>query len=391
MAEKNFSRYILSQVKLTNVVSSCPFEIKSDFYSTKLACSSSRVHTHKLKVFLNFFMVSVLWIQLIYFRTDLTVMTFYLNFFYAISFSLCLSFQLLHITRRHQDVELFNAFQVFENKVNKTIYSEPMQNWELLLFKFLITNARFASVVFPVCYILQVYIDPCMAANAGRILLSECVHKTTLVSHFPSWRLFIIAVIKLWLVTNLIGMFALETFFFTFTQCWCYQRYMRVLQQNFQTDPARFWSKNRNTYQNLMLITRLHNNIHQDFTLVLQMGFAMFYITNGLFALIRFSGELTWVHLLLVVTISQGALFFIVIVLGAMSGLHNESVRTIQIAKERIKIIMKRYERRWASRLQITMVPLKISFGSVNFVDRLTTLVMLSSCISWTVSALLIY
>jgi len=260
------------------------------------------------------------------------------------------------------------------------------------LFDFIGTTT---SVVTYIIYVAQIWVQPCFPGNFGYKFYSEC-------RLMPKWMTvlddcFLGLVIKILLVTfsSTCAIFLFSTFTivvvqFTFVFSFCYRNYLIYLQNAMKTFTRHGWilhkeRKHLLVYNQIKLLLIQHNSIHQSLIVVILVNQAMFVVTVALFLLIGMYSKLETSQKLLFVVVGLDAILVVVVVLGFLGLVYSSSMETLKIAKEipslRKHLWTKRYIRSWT--------PLKIGFGSVNYIDQLTGLVCFDFSVNQTVNLLM--
>ncbi|CAL8128789.1 unnamed protein product [Orchesella dallaii] len=400
--QENFISLTRGQVRQQNILGSSPYSFTNDglhleHNKESFKCAKLR----QLKRTLATFYLFVLWGQLLHeIKTNgkLTAGTKLANYFYALTSSTITLQKWATLKHSKNTIELFNLFVEFENR---SLMGSEVPRFLSKSYKFLMQlctlGLQYGIPFIMVGFAVERWIIPCNSATAGYLLFPEC--DNGIEGPANDWSLqsqlglLSILLVTLWMNTDSFSCFGLHLVQFSFLQSICLRNYLTLFA--FRLNGM---SKNKNLsynnfllYRQLQVLNRYYNLIQQNVLLTSM----LLLVTNGLvvsaYVMLSNGRSVTFQQLFMFLNGGLNCFLIIVIQFGAMSKLYGESVMTIQnVGKSLAQVTLDPNRSIWIRKYMRSLTPLKVSLGSVNFMDELTPINLLNFCLMQIVNLLLL-
>jgi len=245
-------------------------------------------------------------------------------------------------------------------------------------------------------YIAQRWFQPCTSETIGSLLLPECKSPSGFVGGWSitsNIYLAVLCLLSFWFNIDAFGTYVyyLASLSFTWVNCFCI--YIRVFNRNVMADslnPSRVRSPL--VYRELQLLNRFLNCIQQDLLLPLILYFNTIAFVLSMYVLISRGTSLGLPELFMFSQASVNT-FVVTLVFFTVSAMVNtESKAAIKYFHSKVVVNVNPAGRgkRWGRKFFMSLPPLKVGLGSVNFVDKLTPITLFNFSFSQIVSLLLV-
>lgn len=147
-------------------------------------------------------------------------------------------------------------------------------------------------------------------------------------------------------------------------------------------------------YKELQIMCIMYNQIQQDIVILALLYISGVAIVLGLYALITSWQVMTFLQLLVLISSTVLGFSVLVFCFGNLGGIYVDSMRILDCFKREIYSTHYSSDRYWSrkhKRSVDSLQPLKIKFGSVNFVDKLTPILFLEFSVGILVNLLIVH
>ncbi|CAL8132157.1 unnamed protein product [Orchesella dallaii] len=297
---------------------------------------------------------------------------------------------ILEIFRKREELsKLYNSFVTFEEVSIKNI-SNLCEDNHLRIFMaklfgnlLVVTAPSVTGLIF-----LQLYWIPCLPATVQYILLQECGNDS-LNYIFNLVFKFILLVFTNWLfLFTCTGVF-LEYGFYSYIHCYCLLHYLKILKKRLELNSSVLSTQDvYKIYRQVQLLAFCYNDIHKRILTMVTTALLQFVCIIGLFALIKFGGELIQPQFLMFAGLVVESVLYIFDSEGGVKASVFSASKDLLHSRNCVSIGINQNSK-WVRRFTKSLPVLKIQFGSGNYFDELTPLVLIDFSINQTVSLLL--
>lgn len=251
---------------------------------------------------------------------------------------------------------------------------------------------------------------PCWHSTLGNFLFPECEQGPGASWSSCSIELLVILLsITYWLVLDIAGdflIFAVNVFFLPSYAFKYYLRYFKVAIITITEYIFLATAKTGNSvnakdfgliqsklkiYRELQLLCKLYNIIQKDIVIAVILWCATSGLIICLYCFISLGSGITLPQLMMLGLILLDAVLGIFIVFGTFGKVNQKSRDVLVTVKEKvIPSFPRKGERKWLHKFWVSLPPLKVSVGDVNYVDNTTPLVLLEFSLGMLVSLLLV-
>ncbi|CAL8136974.1 unnamed protein product [Orchesella dallaii] len=359
--------------------------------------SNNTIPKQWFKLLFSTIFVTVWWFQIVQSIKEENLVTILESMLYAVALSTFILMKRAYLQKRRFVVELLNMVLRFEFTHFETNSSEINQNQGYKYFIFFCQlSGILGTPILILAYSLQRWFNPCTSATfAYRLFLPECsaINPLQISWKFSSLlALFLTILLSIWVIIDLCGCLMFQTFELAFVQCCCLKEYLKWLHGVMKSSAlGQFDLSLVSVYRELQLLSRLYNWIQQDVIIIALTNMTVFVFIVSLYALILMGSHASVPHILFFSSVVLLGLLVIVVCFGTFAGLHTQSTKLIVFLRKKVNLsVWKPHKKRLIERYSWSLREIKVSIGQVNFVDKLTPVIMLNFCISQIVSLLLI-
>ncbi|CAL8148640.1 unnamed protein product [Orchesella dallaii] len=401
LLNEGFLRIYILHLNLLHTVGTFTFKFNPENEKLEI-CSHPQLRWQNCKWFIHLLFGSMLWIQWVHGAIN------GMNLSVSCECLLYASLRLVELLtiwtytkRRESVVELFNLMFQFEKiyiKGNKVTYVK-MGKWEKRKNIFLHLAAFFGGSAIAVLYTIQRWFTPCTPVTFAYFILKECRTdvgdlKWSLISNL---YLIGIATLSFWLTIDMFNRLVFQIINLSYFPSYWFLHSLKIYRVNlFLPNNDRPQSQYQFflrlcKYRDLQIFLRFYNCIQQDVAIVAILNAFMIALVISLFALLHIGWEMSFSHWLLNFLTAIDTFLGILLVYGSYAKVCTNSRKIVMELKTRPPkdcflrknmALLKRYVKSFPS--------LKIFFGSVNFLEELTPIVMLHFCLNQLVSLLLL-
>ncbi len=230
-----------------------------------------------------------------------------------------------------------------------------------------------------------------MPFSLGKTLLIECSESYEIKGTFSpelssrsTILMVIIFALNFWVWITTSGSFMFTATHFSFVECCCFTQYIRGFKTKCQDSKSinedlqlsHLWR----IYHQIQLLVQFYNDIQQNVP------------TMSFFALIRNGVNLPIMEMALFCSVGFAGFVAIVVIFSAYGRLHQESYDLVEYLKTRFmceNIYARTGGIKLTKRFVISLRPVKVKLGQVNYVDQMTPIVMIDICFSQLANLLL--
>lgn len=245
-------------------------------------------------------------------------------------------------------------------------------------------------------FCIWIWYNPCLPFSLGKTLLVECSESYKIAGTFSPelslnskvLMLFICKVnFMVWI--NTCGEYMFTLVQFSFVQCCCFTRFGRGFKMKCQNSVRSKQANNLQLssmlqmYNQIHIIVQYYNNIQQNLPIIFYLAFSIFAFVLSTFALVKNGTNTAPIEINLFGSAAMDGCYALVVIFGTFGRLHMETsniVKYLQIRFMSENKNIRGYNLKLNKRLMLSLTPVKVQFGSVNFIDRMTPIVALDFC-----------
>ncbi|CAL8122224.1 unnamed protein product [Orchesella dallaii] len=397
-----------ANLRLQHVIGSFPLKkVEIDeFGEPKLVPSSKRsIRWQWYKISLALGFTLVLWVQMFLAIKEEELVTTLESTLCASAISVFIIVKATQLKRNDAIVALMNSLFVFEKRQWEEYgdVHKPLAKREECTVYFCQGAAIASAPVFISSGLLQRWLNPCTSALLAWKIMPECADKNSSQewSSFSLGLLGGILLLSVWIITDLIGAAVFQVVQLSFSQVVCLINGVRNFHESLQIvlwNPRADAEKIMLQYRQLQILIRLLNWIQQDLIIVAVLNLFLILIIISTYALISMGWHISIPHFILFSSALLDSIVADVFCFGAFAQVHSESSSTLVYLKKKFlpkmelekRSLLKRGELKLLKKFVLSMYPLKVRIGGVNFVEKFTPIAILDFCVAQIVSLLLI-
>lgn len=250
---------------------------------------------------------------------------------------------------------------------------------------------------------MRIWFNPCIPFSLGANLIDECSTELQKIGIFQA-QLSLTSTIIMGLVCvsdliasiNNSGSYMFYVVQLSYVQCCCVTQYLRGFRKQCKLLSHSTTSGLRaisilQVYRQLQILDRYYNKIQQDVIIIL-FTFSGYLFVIGAFAIINNGSEAITLQLIVFVLVIVNGIAVLLVIFGAFAKLSMESDDTLKYLKRRF--LSDYYSSKGSSskeikRFVLSMAPLQVNFGSVNYIGQSTPILLVNFCIHLLQSLLL--
>jgi len=358
------------------------------------SCNKLNIKWQWFKIGVSVGFCCIFWIQLFQGRATEGLPTTLETLLYASGSTVCTIMSAAYLHRNDAVVELLTCFLNFEKHQSQIAPTFSLSKRGKLLVNFIQFSGFVCSPVILSCYVIQRWMNPCTSATFGWNLLMECFdeefkHIGNKLSRKSLIYLTGCLLFTYWVALDLLGKFAFQVAEMFYLPSVCLIGYVRD-RTRWNSLPYAI-----RKYRELQLLTRFYNWIQQDTVIVTMLNFSLLIIIISLYVMISLGSSISIPHLVLFSCALTDGLLTAVVCFGSCANVHSQSEKMLEFIKKKTSFegllsCRKQCESRIIKRCVTSMFPLNIRIGDVNFVEKLTPIVVLDFCFGLIVNLLLI-
>ncbi|CAL8136344.1 unnamed protein product [Orchesella dallaii] len=394
---KNFLKGFVIHLKLQHLEGTYPLILENNISSVPnvAPCSSRKMKWQQLKLMISLVFAVLLWSQVANVGETERLVTTLESTMNISAISVFIIMKAIYLKRNGLVVELVNSLLQYEKE------RPPELNVRRLLWaeKFIILYFQFcghtACPLIIGAYSIQRWLNPCTSATFLWNILPECSDNAP----GEKWglnsltNLALIIIFSAWLLADLMGGFTFQVVEVVFLQSACLVSYMKDFRNMLQDSRLRFAEKLFH-YKELQILANLYNTIQKDGVIGTLFGLIVTLITICLYTLIYVGSDMSIPHLLFFTGAFMNALATNFICFGKFASLHTHSESVLEFVKRKpyahLYFMKGKNGKKLTQRIVASLYPLKVYIGEVNFVEKLTPVILLEFCVGQVVSLLLI-
>ncbi|CAL8129001.1 unnamed protein product [Orchesella dallaii] len=395
LIQGNIMSFIRKFVREQEFYGTAPFTTDPTNLQLTLTTGKGRLRMifEKWKIGMCYLHFIVLWMQLVHeVNEGLAPLVVSLkSFLYAFAMTVA-AVSKNGVHKRSADcVELFNLFLQFERKHIKESTKTKLMRPETRQTMFFLLCGMISTPLIIPTYVLQLWFLPCNSATFGYFLFPECANAHNLNTK-PNWAasslfgLFLSCFMTLWLTLDSLGMYFFNALGTSLPQCFCLQTYTKLFEREIRNNS----SKGLRTYRELQLLNCFYNCIQQDVLIVAMLLLSGAAYSIGNYALLALGRNISLPELLMFLVISLDCVLANFVYFGIMANVYTYSNEALGKVRETVVLSATPGKmRKWSRRCLLTMKPIKVSVGSVNYIDQLTPIIFFDFCVGQTINLLL--
>ncbi len=262
--------------------------------------------------------------------------------------------------------------------------------------------STFSPHVMTACQVARCFIQQCVPYAPGFELLENCAEFKNSEKYFQFYLHGPFALVY-WVTVNFIYFVTFvrlgEGFFFVVVQLYCVQSccmryYIRNLLANIASNSNSPSQSMVKVYKQLQLILCYYNQVHQDVFVIVILNLVGVCLVIGSFALISSWNVITNMQFFALTASVSQAVFGLMVCFGNFAEIHEDSLIFIGALRtprnSASSYLDTKSQLRQKRKVAKSLYPLKVKIGSVNYVDRLTTITFIDFCFGIVVNMLLL-
>jgi len=264
------------------------------------------------------------------------------------------------------------------------------------LVKFCILLAAYGIPSNALMYTMQRWFSPCDSATFGYFLFPEC--SASLGPNQVKWgikskaALLLNCIITFWCNVDAFGIYVFYLVSISFVMSHCLSMFIKLFGK--KADEILHTGNRRwlHMYKELQLLNCYLNRIQQSVLLPLILYMCIVVFITAVFMLISRGDQLAFPELFLFSVSCIQTFLLIFVYFGFLARVYSYSNRTLGFLRDNVVPRMGKGGglQKWGRKYVYSLHPLKISLGSVNFVDQLTPINLFNFSLSQIVSLLLL-
>ncbi|CAL8098701.1 unnamed protein product [Orchesella dallaii] len=386
-------------LKLRSVIGTIPFYLTRENTPIPkfVPCISTKLKWQWSKMSITSVLVGLLWYQVLKARSTERLITTLESGMIVFSVTIFLLINCVYLKRNEFLIKLFNSFIQYEHSQSLQ-FTGIISKREKIVTNYIQLNGFMAAPVIATTYLAQRWINPCTSATLAWNYLEECFDKNRFENGYWSFKsytyLVIMVLILWWILADLLVTFAFQAAEIMYLQSACLVGYVKHFKEQLKisavTSPKVILK-----YRQLQILTKYYNWIQQDAIIALMLTLVICLTVVSSYVIIKMGSHVSPTHFLFFWCALVDALAAIIVIYGEFASLHTQSRLVLTMFRSQVIPTLtaakfSSFKQKLIRKYVATFYPLNVQLGSVNFVDKMTPIVLLQFCVEQLANLLLL-